>query len=726
MKKLTFLVIAAFFVSCVDLSNPPTHDYYTLRVNANPEAGGTATPNPKKDVYVGGENVTVTAAPSAGYTFTGWAGAVTGTANQVTVTMNGDKQLTAIFQKIEAAAPAYTLTADASPPGGGTVSLAPDKTSYAAGEKVKVTADTADGYAFTGWSGASEATTDTVTITMDGDKSLQANFEWRGASQPNPPAAAYTLTVGANPAGGGVVSRNPSKSAYKAGEQVIVTATENSGYKFTNWSGASTATTNSVIIIMNDNQALLANFQPIETTPADTSKGQQPAPTTHTLAVGKDPATGGSVAVSPEKTAYASGELVSVTARAAAGYLFAGWSGASTSEDTTVTLVMNGDKSLTAKFVKTYAVTFNANGGDVTPTSGATGAKGKLAELPNPEKDGHTFDGWYMAETGGEPVTTNTVFNANATIYARWVAGVVPTYTVTFNAKGGTGAPENGTTDASGKLVSLPTPQKAGHTFEGWHTAETGGEAVSENFVFRSDATIYARWALVTITLNVFADASLTEALNDIAEQYKNSAPAVTLSFNLDSSGKLRTQIEDGAEADVFFSAGQKQMDALAEYIITDTRKDLLRTELVLIAPTNNKAGVSSFQDCLTDKVKLIAIGGAGTAVGQYTEELFSNMSGWDKVQKKASLGTNVGEILSQVQNGTVDCGVVYAVDAAGVTGITVLATAPEGSHKPAIFPAAVLNGSANADAARAFLDYLSSPAAAAVFEGLGFTTVGE
>jgi len=164
MKKLTFLVIAAFFVSCVDLSNSPTHDYYTLRVNASPEAGGTATPNPKKDVYVSGENVTVTAAPSAGYTFTGWAGAVTGTANQVTVTMNGDKQLTAIFQKIEAAAPAYTLTADASPPDGGTVSLAPDKTSYAAGEKVKATADTADGYAFTGWSGASEATTDTVTI----------------------------------------------------------------------------------------------------------------------------------------------------------------------------------------------------------------------------------------------------------------------------------------------------------------------------------------------------------------------------------------------------------------------------------------------------------------------------------------------------------------------------------------------------------------------------------
>ena len=228
--------------------------------------------------------------------------------------------------------------------------------------------------------------------------------------------------------------------------------------------------------------------------------------------------------------------------------------------------------------------------------------------------------------------------------------------------------------------------------------------------------------AVEPVTLSVFAAASLTEALNEIAELYKGSAPAVTLSFNFDSSGKLQTQIENGGEADVFFSAGQKQMDAIAEqYIDPDTRKDLLVNEIVLVAPEGNKAGISSFDDCLTDKVKQMSIGGAGVPVGQYTEELFTFMKGWDKIQKKASLGSNVKEVLAQVETGSVDCGVVYATDAAASTAVTIVAKAPEGSHKPAVYPAAVLKGSANADAAKAFLDYLSGPEATAVFEKIGF-----
>ena len=231
--------------------------------------------------------------------------------------------------------------------------------------------------------------------------------------------------------------------------------------------------------------------------------------------------------------------------------------------------------------------------------------------------------------------------------------------------------------------------------------------------------------AVEPVTLSVFAAASLTEALNEIAELYKASAPAVTLSFNFDSSGKLQTQIESGAEVDLFFSAGQKQMDALVDqYIDTETRKDLLVNEIVLIAPEGNKAGVASFEDCLTDKVKLISIGGEGVPVGQYTQELFTNLKGWDKIQKKASLGSNVKEVLSQVETGSVDCGVVYATDAATAKAVTVVAKAPEGSHKPAVYPAAVLKGSANADAAKAFLNYLSGPEATGVFEKIGFKVV--
>jgi len=227
------------------------------------------------------------------------------------------------------------------------------------------------------------------------------------------------------------------------------------------------------------------------------------------------------------------------------------------------------------------------------------------------------------------------------------------------------------------------------------------------------------------VTLNVFAAASLTEALNEIADLYKTVKPEVTLSFNFNSSGTLQTQIENGAEADLFLSAGQRQMNALAGVYIDDaTRKDLLVNSVVLIVPNGSNKGISSFNDCLTAKVSLMALGNADVPVGQYSEEIFKFLNGWDIVSAKASLGTNVKEVLSQVESGSVDCGVVYSTDAATSNGVTVVADAPSGSHQPVVYPAAVVKSSPNAQAAQAYLDYLSSPAAVAVFEKIGFTVV--
>jgi len=227
------------------------------------------------------------------------------------------------------------------------------------------------------------------------------------------------------------------------------------------------------------------------------------------------------------------------------------------------------------------------------------------------------------------------------------------------------------------------------------------------------------------VTLNVFAAASLTEALDEIAGLYKTAAPGVTLSFNFNSSGTLQTQIENGAEADLFLSAGQRQMNALAGAYIDDaTRKDLLVNSVVLVVPKGSAKGISSFQDCLTSKVSLMALGNADVPVGQYSEEIFKFLKGWDIVRAKASLGTNVKEVLSQVESGSVDCGVVYSTDAATAKNVTVVADAPEGSHQPVIYPAAVVKNSPNAQAAKAFLDYLSSPQAVAVFDKIGFTVI--
>ncbi|MDR2555710.1 MAG: molybdate ABC transporter substrate-binding protein [Fibromonadaceae bacterium] len=226
-------------------------------------------------------------------------------------------------------------------------------------------------------------------------------------------------------------------------------------------------------------------------------------------------------------------------------------------------------------------------------------------------------------------------------------------------------------------------------------------------------------------TLNVFAAASLTEALNEIATLYKAAVPEATLTFNFDSSGKLQTQIENGAEADLFLSAGQKQMDAIAAaYVDSTTRKDLLVNQVVLIVPKNSKKNIKSFEDCLGDKVSLIAIGNSSVPVGQYTEEIFKFLNGWDKITAKASLGTNVKEVLSQVESGSVDAGVVYLTDAATAKNVKVVTQAPKGSHKPTVYPAAVLKKSARSQEAKAFLDFLSTPKATAVFKKIGFEVV--
>jgi molybdate transport system substrate-binding protein len=227
------------------------------------------------------------------------------------------------------------------------------------------------------------------------------------------------------------------------------------------------------------------------------------------------------------------------------------------------------------------------------------------------------------------------------------------------------------------------------------------------------------------LSLNVFAAASLTEALTEIADLYKKTAPNVKIYFNFDSSGTLQTQIENGADADLFLSAGQRQMNALSGSFINDeTRKNLLVNKVVLIVPGNSTKGISSFQDVMTAKVSLVALGNASVPVGQYSEEIFKYLNGWELISKKASLGSNVKEVLSQVESASVDCGVVYATDAATAKNVKVAAAAPEGSHQPVVYPAAVLKGTKNPDAAQAFLNFLSLPEATAVFAKIGFEVV--
>ena len=242
------------------------------------------------------------------------------------------------------------------------------------------------------------------------------------------------------------------------------------------------------------------------------------------------------------------------------------------------------------------------------------------------------------------------------------------------------------------------------------------------------------------VELIVFAAASMTETLNEIAEMYKEVAPNVTLTFNFDSSGKLLTQISEGADCDLFISAAPKQMNAMdgsfigdteknpdgLDLIVTDSRVDLLENKVTLAVPAGNPKDIESF-DQLAQLLKsgdvLLAIGNSDVPVGQYTQKIFAYY-GLDESAMTDCLtyGNNVKEVTTQVSEAAADCGIIYATDAFSA-GLEVVDSATAEMCGQVIYPAAVLKGEKE-EAARAFLAYLETDAAMTVFERVGFSAV--
>lgn len=222
----------------------------------------------------------------------------------------------------------------------------------------------------------------------------------------------------------------------------------------------------------------------------------------------------------------------------------------------------------------------------------------------------------------------------------------------------------------------------------------------------------------------VAASASLEYAYEDeLIPMFEEQNPDITVSGTYDSSGKLQTQIEEGMEADVFMSAATKQMDALTEegMIEEDSVTDLLENKIVLITSADSQLELSSFEDIT--KADTIAIGDpASVPVGQYSEEALTNLGLWDQVLAKASLGTNVTEVLNWVAEGSAQAGIVYATDAATTDKVKVVAEAPEDSlAEPDIYPVGIVSASENKEAAEKFVEFLKSDEAIQIFEDYGF-----
>ena len=240
------------------------------------------------------------------------------------------------------------------------------------------------------------------------------------------------------------------------------------------------------------------------------------------------------------------------------------------------------------------------------------------------------------------------------------------------------------------------------------------------------------------VELIVFAAASMTETMNQLKEMYEQNNPNVTVTYNFDSSGKLLTQIKEGADCDLFISAAPKQMNAMdgslkddaeknpdgLDLIVTDSRINLLENKVTLTVPEGNPKGIESF-DQLAELLKngdvMLAIGNSDVPVGQYTQKIF-NYYGIDEttVANKLTYGNNVKEVTSQVSEAAADCGIIYATDAFSA-GLTVVDSATPEMCGQVIYPAAVLKGDKE-DAAQDFLAYLQTDAAMTVFESVGFS----
>ena len=267
-----------------------------------------------------------------------------------------------------------------------------------------------------------------------------------------------------------------------------------------------------------------------------------------------------------------------------------------------------------------------------------------------------------------------------------------------------------------------------------------GGAASSTAASVTSSAAASSE-AAQSVELIVFAAASLTETLTAIGETYSAENPGVTFRFNFDSSGTLKTQIQEGADCDLFISAGQKQMDQLdimaladvnkdrLDFVDSDTRVDLLENKVVLCVPEGSDKGIDSF-DALAEHLKaqdiLFCMGNSDVPVGQYTQKILAYYALDEEALAAAGVityGSNVKEVTTQITEASVDAGVVYCTDAYSA-GLTLVDEATKEMCGQVIYPAAVLKAAPNAEAAREFLAYLQTDRAATVFESVGFTAL--
>ncbi len=442
------LISGDTYVTAIFTYNPPLAQY-TLSVSAAPAAGGTVNGS---GTYAEGRNAFVSAAPSAGYVFTGWSGPVNDTyAVSTYVEMWGNYSVTANFEPEPITQ--YTVNVSAAPAVGGSVS---GGGTYDEGANATLTASPAAGYYFAGWTGDYTGTANPVNLTVYSNMNVTANFEAEQVPQ-------YNLYVMSS--GGGSASGDGTFNEFS---YASITATPDPGYIFTGWSGDFTGTANPASVYMDANKVVTANFQ-LETVQ-------------YTLTM--NAAAGGSSSPADGTHTYNEGDPVTISATPDNGYIFTGWSGSYSGSDNPATIYINSNMSITPVFaldgggVTTFNLTVNAMaGGNVAPAPGTyTYNEGDSVSLSATPLAGYVFTGW-SGDIGGTANPTSFNIYSNMSVTANFEAQAVQ-YTLTMNAgTGGTCSPAPGAYFYnSGDPVSITAIPDNGYKFTGWSGSYSGAD----------------------------------------------------------------------------------------------------------------------------------------------------------------------------------------------------------------------------------------------------------
>lgn len=330
-----------FGVIGISVTNPPVVEKFPLTLSISPPGSGTVTVDPPQPVdgYNSGTVVTLTASAASGFAFSNWSGSISSLQNPLTLTMDSAKSITANFAA--SVTPTYTLTIGTNPAVGGSVEVTPAPNgaggTYLEGTVVTLTAIPAVDFAFTNWTGDVSGPSNVVTLTMNGHRSVTANFVESIVPR-------FTLTVLTNPPGAGAILITPPPNApggqYVEGTTVTLTATPIGTNAFTNWTGSVSSTSNRITLVMDVDRTVTANFVPV-------------IPPSYTLTINVIPTNGGAVVVSPPANSngtYSANTVVALSAQPAPGFRFVSWAGAVVSSNSLVQLVMNGNKTVTARF----------------------------------------------------------------------------------------------------------------------------------------------------------------------------------------------------------------------------------------------------------------------------------------------------------------------------------------------------------------------------------------